>query len=300
MPKDKLAGSTVTCQAFWRALLKFGAQTLALAGGWWLILAGLRLLFDWVWLALALAYPPAAASVSGLMIAAYVLGLYLILWFGISRFARQQNLSLAVWRWPALGMGFGSALLLLSLLFAAFGSLGWLRIGVGSSHWPAILLQSLSLGVGVAWIEERLFRDLLLKGFGRVYSLSQAVFLQAVLFSLVHQGRGNWPLDQRLLSLVGLILVGLFLGQIASRYQWCWAVGLHAGWIAFCSFGAQAQLWLWEPGMQVWHGAGNPVESASGLLVFSGLNLLYWQLGPGLKNETESGLCSDTLQKPVS
>ncbi len=301
MPKDMYPPPDMSRQQVWLTLLRWAAQILGLACVWFVLLKLASVAFSWLWSMLAIFRPGGMPfSLADALIGFYIVGLYLMLWIGISRIAQKQRLTLSRLQGSPLVMGFGSALLLLGLHYLYFARLGWLELATPVNHWPWVLLQSLLLGLGVAWLEEHLFRDLLFKWLGRAYTIPEALCFQALLFSLAHQLRGNWPLEQRLLSLFGLFGVGLFLGQIYCRYRWSWAVGLHAGWVTYCSFGAQAQLWIWKPDSQLWHGAGNPIESVTGLLLFAGLNGVFWRYGPALKSETETGLCSDVLQKPVS
>jgi membrane protease YdiL (CAAX protease family) len=176
---------------------------------------------------------------------------------------------------------------LLALVIAALilvGGLSWTpRLTAG------LLLNAAALGLGVGFAEELLFRGWLLGELNLLIGKQQALWLQAVLFSLVHT-RFNLPPLQLLGLLIGLLLLGLALGlQRRADGGLLWgAVGLHGGLVAgwfllhqgLATISPSAPAWLMGP--------DNPI---GGLVGWIGLVLLllvrrrWWAAptsGPGV------------------
>jgi membrane protease YdiL (CAAX protease family) len=176
---------------------------------------------------------------------------------------------------------------LLALVIAALilvGGLSWTpRLTAG------LLLNATALGLGVGFAEELLFRGWLLGELNLLIGKQRALWLQAVLFSLVHT-RFNLPPLQLLGLLIGLLLLGLALGlQRRADGDLLWgAIGLHGGLVAgwfllhqgLATISPSAPAWLMGP--------DNPI---GGLVGWLGLVLLlivrrrWWATptsGPGL------------------
>jgi membrane protease YdiL (CAAX protease family) len=188
----------------------------------------------------------------------------------------------------ALLRGTLKAALLLALVIGALsmaGALGWApRLTTG------LLINAVVLGLGVGFAEELLFRGWLLGELNLLIGRQRALWLQAVLFSLVHT-RFNLPLQQLLGLLIGLLLLGLALGlQRRADGGLLWgAIGLHGGLVAgwfllhqgLATISAAAPAWLMGP--------DNPIGGLVGCL---GLVLLllvrrrWWAA-----QTSRSGLC---------
>lgn len=159
---------------------------------------------------------------------------------------------------------------LLALVIAALmlvGGLSWTpRLTSG------LLLNAAALGLGVGFAEELLFRGWLLGELNLLIGKQRALWLQAVLFSLVHT-RFNLPPLQLLGLLIGLLLLGLALGlQRRADGGLLWgAIGLHGGLVAgwfllhqgLATISPTAPTWLMGP--------NNPI---GGLVGWLGLVLL--------------------------
>ena len=159
---------------------------------------------------------------------------------------------------------------LLALVITALilvGGLSWTpRLTAG------LLLNATALGLGVGFAEELLFRGWLLGELNLLIGKQRALWLQAVLFSLVHT-RFNLPPLQLLGLLIGLLLLGLALGlQHRADGGLLWgAIGLHGGLVAgwfllhqgLATISPTAPAWLMGP--------DNPI---GGLVGWLGLVLL--------------------------
>ena len=149
----------------------------------------------------------------------------------------------------------------------------------GALTWPlhtsaAVLINGLTLALGVGFAEELLFRGWLLGELGLKLGSQRALWLQAALFSLVHT-RFNLPLVPLLGLLGGRVLLGLALGlQRRADGGLLWgAVGLHGGLVGGWFVLNQGLIAL-QPATPSWlTGPANPI---GGLLGWLGLGLLLW------------------------
>ncbi len=116
-------------------------------------------------------------------------------------------------------------------------TLGMLRWQVPVIQEPVgtLFLSVLFTALAIAFIEERLFRGLVVDIFALSYSPTQSAILQGGVFSLLHQLNGLWGPEMRLGSGLGLWMVGWILAQLrfATRGL-ATGMGLHAGWIFIC------------------------------------------------------------------
>ena len=154
---------------------------------------------------------------------------------------------------------------LLALVIAALilvGALSWTpRLTAG------LVINAAMLGLGVGFAEELLFRGWLLGELSLLIGQQRALWLQAVLFSLVHT-RFNLPPLQLLGLLIGLLLLGLALGlQRRADGGLLWgAIGLHGGLVAgwfllhqgLATISPSAPAWLMGP--------DNPIGGLAGWL----------------------------------
>ena len=166
---------------------------------------------------------------------------------------------------------------------------------VGGLRWTprltaGLLLNAAALGLGVGFAEELLFRGWLLGELNLLIGKQRALWLQAVLFSLVHT-RFNLPPLQLLGLLIGLLLLGLALGlQRRADGGLLWgAIGLHGGLVAGWFLLHQGLATI-SPSAPVWlMGPDNPI---GGLVGWLGLVLLLlvrrrWWAAP----TSDPGLC---------
>ena len=145
----------------------------------------------------------------------------------------------------------------------------------------ALVLNALCLGAGVGFAEELLFRGWLMGELSLWLGEQRALWLQAVVFSMVHC---RFDLPPLLLAglLLGLLLLGLALGlQRRADHNLLWgAVGLHGGlvggWLAL-----SAGVIVIDPNAPVWlTGPENPIGGVEGVI---GLALLVLARHPWWK-----------------
>ncbi|MBM5800445.1 MAG: CPBP family intramembrane metalloprotease [Cyanobacteria bacterium K_DeepCast_35m_m2_023] len=172
----------------------------------------------------------------------------------------------------ALGRGVLKALLLLALVIVALvlaGALSW-----DSRLTSGILLNAIALGLGVGFAEELLFRGWLFGELSLLIGQQRSLWLQAVVFSLVHT-RFSLPPLQLLGLMVGVLLLGLALGlQRRADGGLLWgAVGLHGGLVGgwfvlhqgLATISPSAPNWLMGP--------DNPIGGLAGLAGLTALLL---------------------------
>ncbi len=206
--------------------------------------------------------------------AAYVLGLYIWLLMLSGGFRKVLSLPpLPAWR-PVLkliqGAAFGISCLSLLLLLQL--SLGWASWLGPKLNWQLIIPQVLVMALGVAWIEERVFRGLMLDLF-KSQGETPALQIQAGIYAGLHLLRTDLGLSGWLTALASLWLTGLILGELRRiTGSLAASLGLHAGWVVLTSFLAWSGCFYWRPETHLWSGSGNPAYGLSGLIL---LALIY-------------------------
>lgn len=131
--------------------------------------------------------------------------------------------------WLALGLGLGSGLIAVFCLFAVEGWLGWVVWQRG--FLLRIILEGFVVAIAVSFAEELVFRGWLLDELERDYSLSIALWVNAVLFALLHFIKPLAEIVRTLPQFPALVLLGLTLVW-AKRWQknrLGLSIGLHAG-----------------------------------------------------------------------
>ena len=162
--------------------------------------------------------------------------LYGVLYALILRYRKQVFFPTA-YTSTAIGLGFMTSVLLVNLCWASalyFHGLIVIKPEISGLQHVWIGAGALALAFAVAWIEELLFRGLILSLFEKAYRPEQAVLCQALIFSGVHQLNTQWSWDLRVGSGIGLFLAGLVLGlarQKSTGLSW------SIGWIFICQWG---------------------------------------------------------------
>lgn len=165
-------------------------------------------------------------------------------------------------RWPWLGWGLLKAGLGLLLLYGVQGWLGWLHWqGIPGWAWLQTGAYGLALGLGVAVVEELLFRGWLLTELGSGWG-------SALIFAILHFLRPWEVILATWGQFLGLFLMGLILNRAKTVGSLAFAVGLHAGWVAVFSAVSILEAVTWTgvvPGWVTGVG-GNPLAGLTGLV----------------------------------
>lgn len=127
--------------------------------------------------------------------------------------------------------GLGIGLLLTLCLFILEGQLGWLRWQHPAIFLPKLIFEGLLVGLGIGFAEELLFRGWLLDELQRDYLPSVALWINALLYAVLHFIK---PLPEILRTLPGfpaLMLLGLAMvwAKRSRQNRLGFPIGLHAG-----------------------------------------------------------------------
>ncbi len=172
------------------------------------------------------------------------------------------------WLGKGLALGLAGAVILRLVLYG----LGSYQLASVSS-W--IVVRSLALALGLAAVEEFVFRGYLF-GVAReqIGRWTASIGVSGV-FAIVHLFRPGESLFKLGYGL-GLLLTGLVLAFVVEKPRRLWpAIGLHAGWVAPVLAEGQAVTPSWWAGLQ-----GEPVAGVLGWLVLGGLVPLIGKLFP--------------------
>lgn len=155
-----------------------------------------------------------------------------------------------------------------------------------------IILEALLLAIAVSWIEELLFRGLVLGILEKTYSAEHAVLWQAFIFSGLHQFNTQWPLGLRIGSGIGLFFAGLVLGLTRQKSQGLsWSIGLHAGWIFMCQWGVRAwglALPTSQPSTPFFFiQEVNPISGIPAILLLTGVSYVIMRTNRTLKKDVQ-------------
>lgn len=238
----------------WFLLVYIGAFVVGAVGGWlswrfsvWMATgreAGL-----WVYLA-EKGLPDHVDRVRLLAAAASLVWLigYCRLW-GRFGFDWGPGAGRKLWRWAVLGV------LSLVLIVGLQWALGTVTVRQGRDLWdlPALLLAGLVGGLLLAWIEEAIFRGMVLRMVYTAVGPVMAVVLSSALFAIVHFKSVEWQGDSmpltagfvvawkmlisfaltvELVAFLNYFMVGFVLNLVFLRTGSLVAcMGLHAGWI---------------------------------------------------------------------
>lgn len=148
------------------------------------------------------------------------------------------SLGLKLNRWVVsdLMAGIGITFIMMGLIFAIELAMGWLTLdefvwqSESISSVALFMLGMVFLFMFVGWNEELLFRGYRLQNLLDGLSPIWAVLISSAWFGVVHLANPN----ATLISVVGILLAGLFLAYPAIRTGQLWlSIGLHIGWNFF-------------------------------------------------------------------
>jgi len=129
-----------------------------------------------------------------------------------------------------LGFLFACGLMLLAVVGVAFTQGGWIRTSLG----PSVLVQGLSICMGVALFEELLFRGYPFQRMVEAWGARTTQCLMAAFFVLAHLVVGilrGYPASTMFAASVNIGCAALFLGFALLRTgSLALPIGIHAGW----------------------------------------------------------------------
>ncbi|OKH28862.1 CPBP family intramembrane glutamic endopeptidase [Chroogloeocystis siderophila] len=161
--------------------------------------------------------------------------IFLLRWWGKRVYHQRQILQhygLVRTRrnWLELLRGLVSGVILVFSLFLVEGWLGWLVWLPTTGFLPQIILEGLIVAIAVGFAEELLFRGWLLDELERDYRPAVALWMNAILFALLHFIKPLPEILRTLPQFPALIVLGLALVWAKRlRNRLGLPIGLHAG-----------------------------------------------------------------------
>lgn len=116
-------------------------------------------------------------------------------------------------------------------IFVIQGVLGWLNWQPGKDNLAIITLEGILIGIAIGFAEELLFRGWLLDELERDYTPIKAMWLNGLIFGLLHFLKPLGEIIRTLPQLPALIALGLILVQTKRLQQQRlgMAIGIHGG-----------------------------------------------------------------------
>ncbi len=164
--------------------------------------------------------------------------------------------------------GLAIGLTSLLLMFALQGAFGWVIWLSPQPFLPRMILEGSLTGLGFGFAEELLFRGWLLDELQRDYGLRKAMWIDAIVYALLHAPRSIAQVPA--LILLGLALV---LAKRASQGRLGLSIGLHGGLVwgyyslnvgQLIKYSHQVPDWLTGVG-------GNPLASLTGMVALGAI-----------------------------
>jgi uncharacterized protein len=167
-------------------------------------------------------------------------------------------------------VGLAIGLTSLLLMFAVQGILGWVIWLPPQSFLPRMILEGSLTGLGIGFAEELLFRGWLLDELQRDYSSSRAMWINAIVYALLHAPRS-------IAQVPALVILGLALvwAKRANRGRLGLAIGLHAGLVWGYYIVNVGQLVRYADRVPEWLTGmgGNPLASVTGMIALGAIAL---------------------------
>lgn len=166
--------------------------------------------------------------------------------------------------------GLAIGLTSLLLMFTAQGIFGWIIWRSPQPSLPHMILEGSLTGLGFGFAEELLFRGWLLDELQRDYSLQKAMWIDAIVYAVLHAPRSIAQVPA--LILLGLALV---LAKRASRGKLGLSIGLHSGLVWGYYIVNVGQLVTYSDQVPNWlTGIGrNPLASVTGMVALGAIAL---------------------------
>ncbi|MBE9166521.1 CPBP family intramembrane metalloprotease [Pleurocapsales cyanobacterium LEGE 06147] len=180
----------------------------------------------------------------------------------------------------SLGMGLVIGVVGVGVIFALESFLGlvnwqWKNL----QRLLSLALPILIVGLGVAFIEELVFRGFIIYELTSDYSYLTAAIISSAIFAVLHL---VWERQETAPQLPGLWLMGMVLAgaRLIDNGSIGLAWGLHAGWIWGLSCLDSAELLTYTAKEVTWISGMNrqPLAGLAGILCLVGTGLFLWLL----------------------
>lgn len=162
-------------------------------------------------------------------------------------------------------------------IFVIQGLLGWLNWQPPGDNLVKIALEALLIGIAIGFAEELLFRGWLLDELERDYHPIKAMWLNAIIFALLHFLKPPAEIIRTLPQLPALIALGLILVQTkrSQQQRLGMAIGIHGGLVSGYYLLNVGKLINYTNVVPDWVTGidGNPL---AGLMGWCGLGILGW------------------------
>ena len=162
-------------------------------------------------------------------------------------------------------------------IFIVQGLLGWLNWEPRGDNLVKIALEALLIGIAIGFAEELLFRGWLLDELERDYHPIKAMWLNALIFGLLHFLKPLAEIIRTLPQLPALIALGLILVQTkrSQQQRLGMAIGIHGGLVCGYYLLNVGKLINYTNVVPNWVTGidGNPL---AGLMGWCGLVILGW------------------------
>ncbi len=175
--------------------------------------------------------------------------------------------------WRGFGLGLGVCL----AIFVLQGFLGWLNWQSGKDNLGQIALEAILIGMGIGFAEELFFRGWLLDELERDYTPIKAMWLNGVIFGLLHFLKPLTEIIRTLPQLPALIALGFILveSKRSQQQRLGMSIGIHGGLVSGYYLINVGKLISYTQVVPDWVTGidGNPL---AGLTGWFGLAILAW------------------------
>jgi membrane protease YdiL (CAAX protease family) len=179
--------------------------------------------------------------------------------------------------WLNLLRGFSLGLAVCLGIFLLQGLLGWLNWQSGKDNLAQIALEAILIGLGIGLAEELFFRGWLLDELERDYTPVKAMWLNGVIFGLLHFLKPLAEIIRTLPQLPGLIALSFILvdSKRLQQQRLGMSIGIHGGLVSGYYLINVGKLITYTQVVPDWVTGidGNPL---AGLMGWCGLTILAW------------------------
>ena len=106
----------------------------------------------------------------------------------------------------------------------------------------SLIFEILIISFFIAFLEEMIFRDFILRQLLKKYSINYSLTISAYIYAQLHFLRFNLNFYQIIIPLISLLMVGIILGKTYLSKNIFNSIGIHWGWIIGISYINQTQI----------------------------------------------------------